>query len=244
MPKIRAIKPEAFRSRTLSRVSYGARWTFAGLWCWGDDEGVLRDDALLIKGDVWALDEDVTSAQVEEWLKELAGVGVICRYVAGEGTAQRSYLHVVNFDEHQKMSRTVPSRLPKCSLDHGPPTLFSVETVLRHGAEHVGKGKGKGTKTLPQTLARFGEFYGPYPRHVGKLDAEKAWAQALAKGADPDVIITGARRLAADPNLPPKDLIPYPASWLRRGGWEDDPHPPRSTGSGNGTGQAEAWQPY
>lgn len=74
---------------------------------------------------------------------------------------------------------------------------------------------------------RFDEFYGIYPRKVGKANAKKAFVKA-AKKAGAQTVIDGAHRLAMDPNLPEKDFIPHPATWLNRDGWEDEPHPPRN----------------
>lgn len=72
---------------------------------------------------------------------------------------------------------------------------------------------------------KFGEFWAIYPRRVERLDAQKAFRKAYAQYGD--VILTGARRLSQDPNLPPKQFVPYPASWLRAGGWENEPYPER-----------------
>ena len=78
----------------------------------------------------------------------------------------------------------------------------------------------------------FEVFYKTYPRHTGRLAAEKAFRAALRK-APADDILAGARRFAADPNLPPKEeqrFIPMPATWLNQGRWDDDPLPLRAGG--------------
>ena len=73
----------------------------------------------------------------------------------------------------------------------------------------------------------FDTFWQLYPRKVGKDDARKAFIVA-AKKADPSLIIAGASRYAADPNLPTdKTYIPYPGKWLRGGHWDDEPLPQR-----------------
>jgi len=80
----------------------------------------------------------------------------------------------------------------------------------------------------PADPPAFQAFWDAYPRKVGKDDARKVWARRTRTTA-PDVITEGARRLAADPNLPDdKQFIPHPATWLARGGWDDEPLPPRS----------------
>jgi DNA-binding Lrp family transcriptional regulator len=72
----------------------------------------------------------------------------------------------------------------------------------------------------------FGDFYMAYPRKVGKEAAKKAFAKA-ARSADPMLIVEAARKYASDPNLPEKQFIPHPATWLNRGSWDDEPLPQR-----------------
>lgn len=69
-------------------------------------------------------------------------------------------------------------------------------------------------------------FWDAYPRKAGKLDAHKAWQQALRRGADPAQIVAGARRYAEDPNREDA-YTAHPATWLRRGSWDDGPLPER-----------------
>lgn len=83
--------------------------------------------------------------------------------------------------------------------------------------------------TPPREPDRFAEFWQTYPRKVGKDDARSAW-HAAKKRAGQQAIIDGSARLASDPNLPETQFIPYPATWLRRGGWQDEPLPPRRDG--------------
>ena len=69
----------------------------------------------------------------------------------------------------------------------------------------------------------FDEFWKIYPRKVAKATARKSFIRRQNK----DEIIEGAKRLAADPNLPETQFIPHPATWLNREGWLDDPYPPK-----------------
>ena len=75
---------------------------------------------------------------------------------------------------------------------------------------------------------RFDEFWDAYPRKVGKKKARAKFAAAVKAAGDAQRVIDGARRLAADPNLPDKQFIPHPTTWLERGGWDDEPLPSRS----------------
>lgn len=76
------------------------------------------------------------------------------------------------------------------------------------------------------TPRRFDDFWAAYPKRVGKDAARKAYLKAL-KRADEDRIISGATRYASDANLPEKQFIPDPSSWLNSGRWDDEPCPPK-----------------
>lgn len=69
---------------------------------------------------------------------------------------------------------------------------------------------------------RFAEFWEWYPRKVGKPDALTAYKKAV-RNHDEQTIIDGAERYRLDPNLPPPKFIPYPATWINREGWNDEP---------------------
>ena len=72
----------------------------------------------------------------------------------------------------------------------------------------------------------FNKFWFHYPRKTEKIDAFNAFCKAGEKYGF-DVLVDGAIRLANDENLPPKNFIPYPASWINAGGWTNEPYPPR-----------------
>lgn len=70
--------------------------TFAGLWCEADDTGRGIADARLLKGAIWALDDDVTPQAVENHLQELAREHIVLYTVDGE-----RYYSVINWETHQ-----------------------------------------------------------------------------------------------------------------------------------------------
>lgn len=83
-------------------------------------------------------------------------------------------------------------------------------------------------ETYPQIKfeVEFEKFWKLYPKKVEKIDAQKAFLKAITfYGLDE--IMAGVIRLAHDPNLPPRQYIPYPASWLNAGAWTNEPYPPR-----------------
>jgi hypothetical protein len=73
----------------------------------------------------------------------------------------------------------------------------------------------------------FEEFWAIYPKHLQKGEARKAFWKAVQRLGDISPIMEGVSRFATDPNLPPKQFIPYPATWLNRDAWEDEALPER-----------------
>ncbi len=76
----------------------------------------------------------------------------------------------------------------------------------------------------------FLEFWQLYPRKQYKTAVYKCFIKVCTRAkdpVDPQTLIEGARRLANDPNLPPKEFIPNGEKWLNQGGWENEPYPER-----------------
>jgi hypothetical protein len=73
----------------------------------------------------------------------------------------------------------------------------------------------------------FETFWSYYPRKVGKAAARDKF---FIEGREHmTAILEGAYRISRDPNLPPSQYIPHPATWLNREGWLDEPYPKRET---------------
>jgi hypothetical protein len=70
----------------------------------------------------------------------------------------------------------------------------------------------------------FDNWWKQYPKKVGKLDAQKAYRAAIKQGATPQDLLDGLQRHNVNwkANNAELQYIPYPASWLRKGRWEDE----------------------
>jgi hypothetical protein len=67
----------------------------------------------------------------------------------------------------------------------------------------------------------FAEFYARYPRRIARLDAEKAYGQIRKRGIPHTQIMAGVERYLE--HLPEElCYVPYPASWLRAGRFDDE----------------------
>lgn len=86
-------------------------------------------------------------------------------------------------------------------------------------------------KPAPQKPADgFTEWWAQYPKKVKKLDAEKAYRAALKRGVTPKDLLQGLQRQKAAWKAKGTEpqYIPYPATWLRAGSWEDELDTPTS----------------
>jgi biotin operon repressor len=75
---------------------------------------------------------------------------------------------------------------------------------------------------------QFELFWKHYPKKVDKGAAIRAFRKA-AKTQDLAQVIEGAKRYAEDPNLPDKQFIKNPATWLNAESWNNGPLPKRKT---------------
>ncbi len=242
--RIRSTKPEFWRSERIASVSWHARLVLKGLESYVDDNGVGKDDLALIVGDVFPRDmlanPRETLARVSEALTHLSEAGLLHRYEA-DGTR---LLYVAFWEDIQRIDKPGKGRLPRPdgTFDYGASRIRESvasprETLAPGTGDQGNRGTGAGTTLLtadaasepaPTPIAprRFDEFWGLYPRKVGKDKARTAYRSACRR-SDEQTVIDGARRLRDDPNLPETQFIPHPATWLTRGGWEDEPLPPR-----------------
>lgn len=74
----------------------------------------------------------------------------------------------------------------------------------------------------------FDEFWKVYPKKVDKGAALRAFRRAI-KNTEVSQVIDGAKRYAEDPNLPEKQYIKNPSTWLNAEAWSNPPLPKRKS---------------
>jgi hypothetical protein len=74
--------------------------------------------------------------------------------------------------------------------------------------------------------SEFDSFWSLYPKKVDKGAAVRAFRRAI-KNNDVALVIQGAKRYAEDPNLPEKQYIKNPATWLNAEAWNNPALPKR-----------------
>lgn len=187
MARIRTIKPEFFTSLTIADLSLTARLTFIGLWTHVDDAGRCVDDPRLIKAAVWPLD-DRSAADVEVDLKALTEASLITRYTL----TRKRYIAVTGWEEHQRINRPTPSKLPAPEQGEptppGPVTRDNSDSVSPHAqlsedSPQERKGKegnreGKGTPLPPASQQPHADdFEGSNGKTRSELMTEDWWQQ-------------------------------------------------------------------
>lgn len=115
MARIRSIKPNFFRSRSVKALNSDEKLVWIGLWSAADDEGRLIDEVGILVGDLWAL--SLSAAKLDRILLQLHTAGRIIRYEM----AGHAYIQVTNWTEHQRISNPTPSVIP--------PVPFTNESV-------------------------------------------------------------------------------------------------------------------
>lgn len=235
--RIRSIKPEFWRSDDITELEWDDRLIFIGLWSYVDDNGVGMDKLASIAADLFAgdieRDSSETFARVSRGLQNLSEAGRIVRYTV----SGKQYLEVVNWEKHQRIDKPNKARYPRNDAENAvirdtlaTPSRESsdwnrgTEEQRNRGTEEV-KTSSKPPASTP-TPSLFDQFWEWYPRKVGKDAARKAWDSARRR-TDQQNIIDGIERFRLDPNLPAKEFIPHPSTWLNEGRWDDEPLPVR-----------------
>lgn len=234
MARIRTIKPAFFRSHDVTPLSYRARLTWIGLWTYVDDEGRGRDDARIIKGELWALEDDVTWQEVERDLMELSRSGHVLRYeVSG-----RQFLAIPTWGEHQVISRPTKSKhpAPEAGLTRCFPSLTD-DSVSAPPLDTAGSGSGtgKGNRereqgTAPAALASaFEEAWSHWPKKVERKPAVEKFKIAAKKFGDVDELVAVISRFGdAYARTTDKQMVPALGRWLDRERWDDELPQPRT----------------
>lgn len=229
MSRIRTIKPEFFRSRSLARCDRDARLTFAGLWTEADDHGRGIADQRILKGALWALDDDVTHQHVSAHLDVLVETGHIRLYeVDGE-----TYYEIVNWTDHQASAyrRGEPKHpAPDTYLDDG--SHDDVQESAGSTGDRAGR-EGNREQGREQPLARPADADEPKtweddPEFVSWWEKFKATVHGRAPTGAPSRAWKPWKRLTIDAKREAyRALEVYGAllSALDHGRKPNDPHP-------------------
>jgi hypothetical protein len=134
MARIRTIKPEFWKHEDLSELPPETHMLGAALLNYSDDEGYFNANIKLIKAECCPLREDSTN--IRRGLEQLSKVGYLRLGNCPDG---KSYGHVLNFLEHQRVDRPTPSKIK--ALDILWDASTNPRRILDEGSSLEGKGK-------------------------------------------------------------------------------------------------------
>ncbi|WHU45147.1 hypothetical protein QNM97_13910 [Gordonia sp. L191] len=118
MPRKRMLWPGYFDSEQLATLTLPACRTFEGFWVFADDRGRMKYDPDQLWADVWIKRrriDNISIDDVADHLEALVTNGQLCHYRVGGA----DFLHVISWDEHQKINHPTPSKLPPCERHQG-----------------------------------------------------------------------------------------------------------------------------
>lgn len=155
--RIRATKPEFWKSRRIASVSWDARLVLKGLESYVDDNGVGVDDIELIVTDVFPRDMFAngreTVARVSEAISELHQAGLVHRYTS----ASDNLLYISWWESIQRIDKPGRGRNPRPdgSLNYKDSEIReSVASPPEHVAPGTGEQGNRGTEEQPLVTSR------------------------------------------------------------------------------------------
>lgn len=169
-----------------------------------DDHGLFDARPSILRASLFPLRTDrVREADISRWMAACQKAGLIVLYEA-DGKPFLCLLKT-GWDKRSK---------PKYPL---PPENICKQVLTDANTSTV-------VVVVDEVVNRFPDFWEIYPKKKSKGDAEKAW-KAIKPNEQLVALILNAVEVAKTSEQWQSDggkYIPYPASWLRAKGWEDD----------------------
>ena len=220
MARIRTIKPEFWKSESLSELPEATHMLAASLINYSDDEGYFNANPKLVQSECCPLREP--SVSVPESLRSLQQIGYLR---LGTGDDGKRYGHLVGFLDHQKISHPTKSKIASKSIvwessGEIPEDAVKAQDVFRpeQGRE---QGTGKGMESL--AAGEFDSFFAVFPKQEQRDNAEREYLKARQAGISADDLVAGARRFAAHVAREkiPLRFTALAKTWLADGCWKD-----------------------
>ena len=156
------------------------------------------------------------------------------RWGWAEARVRRFLNLLVEMNQIHKTNEIQTTRISICNYRHYDPKMTQ-ERRTSDARSTTDKNVKNVKKERTSTQIDFDTFWSAYPKKKSKQDALKAWK--VAKKSNnmpplPDILKTIEALKKTDQwKKDAGQFIPYPASWIRAGGWEDevktDDAPPR-----------------
>lgn len=230
----RIIKESIRTSKSANQLSDFAFRLFVHLITYVDDFGRGSADPELIKGLCLPRRREVTEAQIEKEIQNLAAAGIVTLYIAdGE-----PYLQFSNWEKHQQV-RSKRSKFP--APNEGVITSDSICGQMISGDSGCPRNpiQSESNPNLNPTRtggaeerSDFDLFWAAYPKKVGRSDAMRAFAKV--RGVDVQTMIAAVEAQKKSRQWQKEDgqYIPNPSTWLNQGRWQDEVMPDTRANAG------------
>lgn len=112
------------------------------------------------------------------------------------------------------------------NIPENKPLSCAEPEVSKYRASESGQGGENAAPSAKALAVSFERFWAVYPKKRNKGDAWKAWKSLKPSEKLVTAIIAAVERAKHSVQWRKDEgqFIPYPASWLRAGGWEDEEH--------------------
>lgn len=220
MARIRTIKPEFWKSESLSDQPEATHMLAAALINYADDQGYFNANPKLVQSECCPLREP--SVSVPESLRRLQEIGYLRLGTSDDG---KRYGHLVGFSSHQKISHPTPSKIANKTItwDNSGKAPEDVMNAQDNFRPEQGKEQGTGNGKESLAAGEFDSFFAVFPKQEQAENARKEYLAALGRGATVADLQAGAERFAAhvEREKIPLRFTPLAKNWLADGCWKD-----------------------
>ena len=215
----RIIREGILTSPKIAKLGWAEEVFYRRLMSLVDDYGRYFADPCLLRGHAYPRQlNKVSDSDVGKWLHSCEVAGLVRVYPAQDG---ERYLEIVNFGQQ---IRATKSKFPQ------PPAPDSTCNHLIANAHldvSVSVDVCEDVKPAPQATPRsdlFEEFWNAYPKKRAKDDAKKAFDKRKPDRALLDQMLSAIQlqRSTDDWLKDAGKFIPYPATWINDGRWQDE----------------------
>lgn len=178
---------------------------------------------------------NICGLTLSKWSKIGADVMALLRRENGVVTQKRLTSEIEKAQKKSK-KRSEAGKLgaEAKALKNNETHQANAEPLLKHSLEPEPEIEGFSIENPPPTPQKgarkkreieytedFEKWYGVYPRKTAKLEAAKAFPEALRKAPSLDALVFQTQRYAAEVVGRDPKFIAHPASWLNGRRWED-----------------------
>ena len=209
----RIIREDILTSPKMAKLGWAEEVFYRRLMSLVDDYGRFFADHGVLRGSAYPRQlNKVSDSDVGKWLHGCEVAGLVRVYPAQDG---ERYLEIVNFGQQ---IRATKSKFPP------PPALDSTcNHLIANAPLDVSVSVSVSDISAAPQIGLFEEFWKAYPKKKAKDDARKAFDKRKPGQPLLDLMLQAIRNQSASEDWL-KDsgkFIPYPATWLNNGRWQD-----------------------